>query len=76
MYIVLEIQKMSETSVAVMTPIFTTASRLAAESEYHRLGSFAAVSTVPAHSIMIISDRGVLQKVETYVHPVEEQNEE
>lgn len=68
MYIVLEIQKMSESSVAIPTPIYSNADKNQAESEFHRLSSLAAVSNVPVHSVMILSDEGLLQKVETYTH--------
>lgn len=68
MYIVIEIQKMSESSVAIPTPIYTNANQDQAESEFHRLCSIAAVSTVQQHTIMMISDVGFVHKTESYEH--------
>ena len=71
MYIIIEIQKFSEESVSIPTPIYSTPNIQQGESEFHRLCSIAAVSTVPQHTVMMISDTGFFHKVETYKHEVE-----
>ncbi len=69
MYAVFEIQKTSESSVAVVTPIFTSANEHQAESEFHRLCSYAAISSVLRHTIMMIREDGLPYRVESYDHP-------
>ena len=49
MYLVIEIQKFSDTQVSVVTPVITRENELEAESEYHRLLSIAAVSFFHMH---------------------------
>lgn len=65
MFIVLELQA-TLTNVA---HIFTTYSSLAeAESNYHRVLSAAAVSTVPMHSALLMTADGQVLRSETYKH--------
>lgn len=68
MYIVLEIQKFSESSIAVPTPIYTNEDANQAESEFHRLCSIAAISSVPYHSVMLIEDTGCVRDMKGYYH--------
>ena len=68
MYIVIEIQATSATQVAVVTPIYTSADRHQAESEFHRLCSVAAVSSVARHTIVLLDDEGYLIEVKSYTH--------
>lgn len=73
MYIVLEIQKFSATQIAITTPIYSSSNRNAAESEYHRLCSIAAISSVPRHTVIMMDDMGVLYTIQSYEHEQEEE---
>lgn len=71
MYIVIEIQKMSDTQAAVVTPFYTAENFYTAQSEFHRLCSIAAISSVPWHTVLIMGDGGFIYKKETFVHEAE-----
>lgn len=73
MYLIFEIQKLSSTSVAVPSPIFSTDNWNQAESEFHRLCSIAAVSSVMRHTIIMVDDGGIVYKAENYDHPIQEE---
>lgn len=66
MYLVFEIQKFSDTQVAVTTPIFSTDNLNQAESEFHRVCSFAAVSNLQKHTVILVSDEGFIHKIESF----------
>lgn len=70
MFIIIEIQKFSEDSVAIPTPIYANANENQAESEFHRLCSLAAISSVPQHSILMIYDDGRYRNSVSFLHPV------
>ena len=69
-FIVIELQT-TETTAALN---FVFANRLQAEQKYHEVLSYAAVSSVPVHSAVMITSEGVLIKHESYFHE-EEPNE-
>lgn len=64
MFIVSELQTTETT--AVISYVFSD--RLQAEQKYHEVLSFAAVSQVPVHSAVMLTDEGVLIKRESYRH--------
>ncbi len=66
MYLVIELQKLGESSLSVPTPIYSSMEMPQAESEFHRLCSIAAVSEIPRHTIMLINDEGFIHKQETF----------
>ena len=68
MFVVLEIQKLSESQVAIPTPIFTSSDWFEAESKFHYLCSIAAVSTVPVHIVMLIDCKGIINDMKVYEH--------
>ena len=70
-YIIIEIQKMNNGSCAVVPPTTFTDSRLA-EQAYHTALSYAAVSQVNVHSVVMLDDTGARIKGETYYHGAEE----
>lgn len=70
MYIVLEIQKQSDTQVATLTDSYAELSQ--AEQKYHTVLSYAAVSELPIHSAVLMDDSGYTLKNETYIHEQEE----
>lgn len=67
MYIVIEIQKSNDSTVAIVPPA-SYADINQAESALHAALSAAAVSSVPVHSAIMIDDTGVWMKGETYYH--------
>ena len=72
MYIVMEIQ----TSEQVATIVNAYDNRNEAEQKYHQILSAAAVSTVPKHGAVMLTDEGVRLKGECYIHEQEEPAEE
>lgn len=65
MYIIIEIQT-NENSCAVLDDV--QQERNQAESVYHDKLHYAAVSTVPIHSVSLLNDAGERLKGETYYH--------
>ena len=66
-FIVIELQT-TETTAALN---FVFADRLQAEQKYHEILSYAAVSSVPVHSAVMLTSEGVLIKHESYTHEAE-----
>ena len=65
-YIVIELQKNAE---GVVSNIVTEHATLAeAESKYYSILASAAVSTVPVHSAIIVSEEGFPVKHQCYKH--------
>lgn len=67
MYLIIEIQKTSDSQVAI-PPIATRSTWLEAESEFCRIRSIAALSQVPWHSVALMNDEGVLYDFKCYEH--------
>lgn len=67
MYHVIEIQTMGDTSV-VVTPIPSSADRNEAESIFYQKMSYAAVSSVPVHSVALLSETGCVIMNGSYQH--------
>lgn len=66
MYIVIELQKNEQ---GVVSNIVTSYENLAkAESKYYSVLAAAAVSTVPVHSAIIVSEEGFPVKHQCYKH--------
>lgn len=68
MYIVIEIQA----STTVATLVNSYEDRNQAESKYHQILMSAAVSAVPRHGAVMLTDEGERLKNECYIHMVEE----
>ena len=68
-YLVVEMQKQSDGTIAQITTTYTD--RNTAEQKYHEILSYAAVSTIPIHTAVILSEEGNLIKKECYRHEVE-----
>lgn len=71
MQLVIEIQKLNDTTVAV-TPVIQRADPNEAESEFCRVRSVAAVSSVPVHTVLLLNEDGFQLDRKTYYHGVEE----
>ena len=67
-YLVIEIQKAADGSVAI-APIIQRTDLLEAESEFYRLCSVAAVSSIPQHTILFIEDNGYYHDCKSFDHP-------
>lgn len=72
MFIVIEIQ----TSDNVATLVNAYDNRPQAESKYHQILTAAAVSTVPKHGAIMLTDEGERLKNECYIHTPEPEPEE
>lgn len=70
-YIIIEIQKSNNGTVAIVPPASYNDQRLA-EQAYHTALSYAAVSQVDVHSVVMLDDTGARIKGETYYHGTEE----
>ena len=68
-YLVIELQKLADGSLAQICTAFTD--RNVAEQKYHEVLSYAAVSAVPIHTAVILSEEGNLIKKESYRHETE-----
>ncbi len=67
--IILEIQHNNDGTTSVLHEVQTDSS--VAEKIYHTKLSYAAVSSVNVHSVVMINDYGERVKGETYYHGVE-----
>lgn len=66
MYIVIELQKNAE---GVVSNIVTSHETLAdAESKYYSILASAAVSTIPVHSAILVSEEGFPVRNQCYKH--------
>ena len=68
MFVVIELQKTGESLANLVT---AHESRDEAEQKYHAVLSAAAVSSVSAHSAVMLDDTGHQLKRETYFHGVQ-----
>ena len=66
-YIIIEIQKSNNGTVAIVPPASYTELNKA-EQAYHQALAAAAVSKVDVHSVVMLSDSGERIKGETYYH--------
>lgn len=64
MYAVLELQK-NDTLAALVD---TYLDRAQAEQRYHTVLSYAAVSPVLTHTVLLINDEGRILKQDSYIH--------
>lgn len=65
-YIVIELQKNTDGAVSNLVTSHETLAE--AESKYHSILASAAVSTVPVHSAIIVSEEGFPVKYQCYKH--------
>lgn len=67
MYIVLEIQTNADGTVTTLPPIIK-ATREEAESSYHSILSFAALSPLPMHAAVLMTNEGIVLDRKSYTH--------
>lgn len=63
-YIVIEIQSAQDGTVSNIVNVYE--SRSEAEQKFHQVLSYAAVSDLKYHSVVVLNDRGEWVKGETY----------
>jgi len=68
MYIINEIQTTADGTVAILTT--QKANRNEAESEYHRVLQYAAISTLPCHAASMMTEEGFPVMHQAYRHEV------
>ena len=66
MYIVIELQKSADGAVANIVNSYENLAQ--AESKYHSILAAAAVSQIPVHSAIIVSEEGFPVKHQCYKH--------
>lgn len=66
MYVLIEMQMLNGTPA--IPPITIKQDWQEAESEFHRLCSIAAVSSVPLHTVMMVDEYGNTVRAEHYEH--------
>lgn len=74
MFIVLELQTQADGSVIIGTPI-QRETRNEADSDYHRILQYAAISALPEHAAVIIDEAGNRVDGKCYRHPPEPEPE-
>lgn len=73
-YIVLEIQTDVNDNVATIINSYST--REAAESRYHEVLMYAALSALPVHSAALIDNNGMFIKNERFIHDTDRGGQE
>lgn len=73
-YLVIEIQTQANGTAAVL-PIESYANRAEALSAYYAKCALAVISSVPVHTVEVITNRGFVVACECFEHPVVEQTE-
>ena len=66
MFIIIELQTNANGSVGNI--VTATTNRQDAESQYHAKLSAAAISELPIHAVVMMTNEGVLLKKEVYYH--------
>lgn len=66
MYIVIELQKTKEGHVSNLVTEHATLAE--AESKYHSVLAYAAISDIPVHSAVILSEEGFCVNSKCYKH--------
>ena len=70
MYFIMELQRGADGSCAHL--VHTAENRNQAESVYHQVLAAAAISSVPTHSAIMITDAGEPVMHDSYLHETEE----
>lgn len=65
-YVVVEIQTNADGTIGAIVTDFD--SKLAAENKYHTILAYAAISNLPVHSAVILTNEGRTVKTEVYTH--------
>ncbi len=68
-YLIIEIQKFSDGTIAV-PPVNTEDNYFDAASTFHSVCSIAAASEVPVHSVVLLTENGQTQGLESFNHTI------
>lgn len=68
-YVVIEIQTQSDGTIGAIVTDFDN--KLEAENKYHTILAYAAISNLPVHSAVILTNEGRTVKTEVYTHESE-----
>lgn len=71
MYIILEFQTQKDGAVAIVPPV-QKSDYFEAQQAFLQTASYAAVSTVPKHSVLLINEEGVQYDSKIFKHSGEE----
>ena len=66
MYVVVELQKSADDTIASLVTTHQTLND--AESKFHQVLSYAAVSNLPLHSCILLNEDAYVVKTESYAH--------
>jgi len=66
MYVVVELQKSNDTTIASLVSTHQTLAE--AESKFHQVLSYAAVSTLPLHSCVLLNEDAYVIRTQSYSH--------
>lgn len=66
MYVVVELQKSNDTTIASLVTTHQTLPE--AESKFHQVLSYAAVSNIPLHSCVLLNEDAYVIKTQSYSH--------
>ena len=69
-YVVVEIQTNADGTIGALVNDFDN--KLDAENKYHTILAYAAISNLPTHSAVILTNEGRTVKTEMYTHEVTE----
>ena len=70
MFIVIELQKIVDNEISNI--VTTHENRREAESHYHSILAAAAISTIPVHTAIILSEKGLPVMFQCYEHETDE----
>lgn len=68
-YLIIEIQKFADGTIAV-PPVNTEDNYFDAASTFHSVCSIAAASEVPVHSVVLLTENGQTQGLESFNHTI------
>lgn len=73
-FIVLEVQKFANGSIS--TPAYAYDTKQSADAKYHSILAAAAVSTLPVHTCVMLTEEGMFIKSECFTHEQEPEESE
>lgn len=71
-YVVIEIQKFADGTIAV-PPVNTYDTLFGALNRYHTIMAAAAISDVPVHSAVVLTETGQEIRLDSYNHEITEE---
>lgn len=75
MFLVLEIERTAEDGGTLTSTSVSFADKLSADQFFFITAAKAAKSDIPIHSVVLLNERGNLERIETFQHSVVEVTE-